>query len=133
MTFMDEEGLADVLMEPANNIVDLKLTCCCLPDGNVTMGMNGSIGEILPIFKNWQHLRRLSLVGDRSVDVACPAQILVCGFIFEMPSSTHLCISDRFDWRKMNTWRSVVDNYVQQSRPGFIFGISSSNPFSFYD
>jgi hypothetical protein len=121
-----EEGrLVDVLMRPAG-ILDLKLTCRCEPDENGSEEMNGSIGEILPIFKNWQHLRRLTLVGDRSVDVACPPRDLVCNFIWDMTSLTHLCISDRLDRKKIISWIGGVIRWVRQNRPGFSFGFTSS-------
>ena len=125
---MDEKGLIDVLMEPADNILDLKLTFRFQPYGNGIMGMNGSIGEILPIFKNWHHLRWLTLLGERWVDAACPAKNLVCDFIWDMTSLIY-CISDCLYRRKKILQREVYD-WVQQHRHGFNCLVrSSKNPF----
>ena len=118
--YVEKGRLVDVLMEPANNILDLKLSCCCPPDGKGLEAMNGSIGEILQIFKNWQHLRRLTLVGERWVDPACPAKNLVCDFIWDRTSLTYLCISDRLDRRNMMILQREVCDWVQRHRPGFI-------------
>jgi hypothetical protein len=123
---MDEEGLVDVLMEPADNILDLKLTCRPQPYGNVMMGMNGSIGEILPVFKKWQHLRRLGLFGEGWVDAACPVLNLVCHFILDMKSLTYLYISDvGFKSNEIITLKREVDDWVKLRRPGFSFKISN--------
>ena len=127
-----EERLIDVLMEPADNmILDLKLTCHLSSYRNRMVGLNGSIGEFLPVFKKWQHLRRLALVGDRLIynrsiwripsAAECPSLNLVCDFILDMKGLTYLYICDDFNYKEMIAFKVKVDDWVKLHRPGFIF------------
>jgi hypothetical protein len=142
-----EGGLIDVLMEPADNmILDLKLTCHFSAYGNTMVRMNGSIGEILLVFKKWQHLRRLALVGCRPIDLMeeewimnpwrmpsaaeCPSLNLVCDFILDMKGLTYLSITDDFNDEEMMALKVEVDDWVKLHRPGFIFEMRNSKTLS---
>jgi hypothetical protein len=121
---VEARRLVDVLMEPAKNILNLKLTCRLSPYRNETMGMNGFIGEILPVFKKWQHLRWLTMVEDLPmgrIDVDCPPFNIVCDIILGMKSLNYLCICDRFGEIEMIKFKREVDDWVKLHRPGFIF------------
>ena len=99
-------------------------------------GMNGSIVEILPVFKNWQRLNRLCLLGQRSVDAAaCPSLNLVRDFILDMTSLTHLRICDRLNnWEeyrfRVEVWE--LRGWMEQNRPGFKFEVANSKYESDY-
>ena len=115
-----------MLTQPADYIVDFKLTCHFSP-------YEGSIGEILPVFKKWQHLRRLALVGDRLMslmEAECPSLNLVCHLILAMKSLTYLCIYDCFNEKEMITLKRELGDWVKLHRPGFIFEMRNSKPRS---
>ena len=126
-----EEELVDVLTEPADNILDLKLICRFLfLEGD---GTNASIRKILSVFKKWQHLRSLAFVGDRSVSVTsdlpptkCPTLKFICHLILGMKRLNNLYIYDDFNDLKMLTLKQGVDDWVKQHRPGFIFEMRNS-------
>jgi hypothetical protein len=128
---IDEERLIDVLMEPADNILDLKLTWLPQPYGHGwLMGMKVSIGDILPVFKRWQHLRRLALVRQRQSYFdfkQCPSLNQVCDFILDMKCLTCLYMYDDLKDKEMIALKVEVDDWVKLHRPGFIFQIRSTN------
>ena len=130
-----EEELVDVLTEPADNILDLKLILRFLFLSGRD-GMNVSIRKILSVFKKWQHLPRLALVGDRSVSVVdlpptkCPSLKLVCHLILAMKCLNCLYIYDDFNDNEMITLKRGVDDWVKLRRPGFIFEIRNTKPHS---
>ena len=125
-----EEGrLVDVLVRPAG-ILDLKLTWLPQPYGHgCLMRMHVSIGDILPVFKRWQHLRRLALVRQRQsyfeCKQQCPSLNQVCDFILDMKCLTCLYMYDDLNDEEMITLKREVDDWVKLRRPGFSFKISN--------
>jgi hypothetical protein len=82
----EEENLADAL-QPADNIVDLEFNWL---DDNIL------VSDLLPVFRRWSNLRRLTLQADwlPYYDLDVPSLISLLDFTVSMKSLIYFRIRD---------------------------------------
>jgi hypothetical protein len=115
--FVNAIEFADPFNQPADNIVDLKLTLMSIP----------SIEGALNIFKRWRYLRRLTLLVERldNDQVALPPLHAICEFILDLKYLSYLHIFDiGFDEKEnIPNLKKNVNDWAKARRPDFVFEI----------
>jgi hypothetical protein len=105
----------DVFIKPAENILELEIEWSVEP----------LIEKVLPVFKRWKNLRRLTLLSvyyDWSEHAEWPPLKMVRDFIMNMKHLTYLgigliCFGDEDE----QTFVKKVNDIVKPRRPDFIF------------
>ncbi len=100
-------------LEPSENTTDVQLDWASGP----------SVDEVLPFFKRWQHLRRLTLSSDFFDKRAMPPEKL-CDFIMGMKNLTYLNVGPtkfKYDCNRPEILREKVNQLVLPRRPNFKF------------
>ena len=109
-----EETFADVFGQDTN-IQELKITC----EANVP------IEQVLPVFKRWHQLRRLSLkIRSNMEPTGLPVDQTI-DFINKMTHLTHLHLDDVFDRKDTQSLRAKINEEIVPARPGFVLQLGS--------
>jgi hypothetical protein len=100
-------------LEPSENTTDVQLNWSDGP----------SVYEVLPFFKRWQHLRRLTLSSSFFDKRAMPPEKL-CDFILGMKNLTYLNVGPtilKYNRDRPEILREKVNELVLPRRPNFKF------------
>jgi hypothetical protein len=120
--FQLDVGIDYIFMEPAENILEIKIEC----------ELEATLEEILPVFKKWRHLRRLTLLSDFWIypHEEQPPLKMVCDFALSMKHLTYLGIDICFGAEENPIFKGKVNDVVRAHRPDFIFEMpySTSKP-----
>ena len=101
IAWVDVREVVDAL-QPAENIVDLELNWL---DDDLPAP------DLLPVLKEWSHLRRLTLLGDpESFDM--PRIDLLCNFIRQMDHLTYLSIANMNVFQNLEYLVSTYGHFV---------------------
>jgi hypothetical protein len=110
-----EEETVDVFIQPAENILELE----------IEWNIEPLIEDVLPVFKRWKHLQRLTLLSvhyNHSAHAEWPPVKMVCDFALSMKHLTYLGIEFiSFGAADVRSFEKKVNNVVKAHRPDFIF------------